>query len=388
MMRKMVINLAEDDTKYVPSDFIATATTDFYFENDTEMNEPSAMENSFDMMSARSAGKGMEKMNNISKGKGKGGAMSNGKGKGMVQGKGAGKGKGGGKGKGAGKGKGVGKGKGGNRGKGMQKTKKSKAGMKLPGMKCPPTSVPTLRPTLSPGSTTMPAPSVPAGPTLAPGTVAPAGPTDPFPPDAIQVRVRDYFLAYVIPNLTVQPTPEQTAALITITETFWDAYFKEKYPRSPQRYIGIQIIPNEVRYRAGIPEQKFNFYIDFNTTVAFEGGSTNLPATQALFDVMAQANFQSYILNYVRRVNIDPNPFRSNNEVIFRASERIVSLQFNESVDQSSGLQGVGFVGDEIENDSTVHVHNHVFTPIQKDRLGAPRPAHGETQRNADFLHT
>lgn len=171
---------------------------------------------------------------------------------------------------------------------------------------------------------------------------APRGSEAPSQVPLQRVRVTDYYLAYVIPALTELPSDEDLARLIAVTVEFWDGYFEAFYADTEIQYVGIQLTPEETAFEAGIPEARFNYYINFNTTVLYELDSPVPPGPGETFDIMADAVFETYILQYVRAIPQPPaNPFISNNEVVFRAQEILVpgEVPIDDAARQGPGAQ-------------------------------------------------
>lgn len=53
-------------------------------------------------------------------------------------------------------------------------------------------------------------------------------------------------------------------------------------------------------FERGIPEEMFNLTIDFNTAALFEPDSAEPLGAEELFDIIASADYTTYILEYVR----------------------------------------------------------------------------------------
>ena len=135
----------------------------------------------------------------------------------------------------------------------------------------------------------------------------------------IRRRLREYWIAYVVPFLVADPTQEELDGLVMVTEQFWDDYFRDLYAGSDTEYYGIEIDVEQTLFGAGIPDERYNYLIDFNTTVLFNI-DTVAPTVNEIFTTMANANFQSYILDYVRT----QPAFISTNRVEFSATEVIL----------------------------------------------------------------
>jgi hypothetical protein len=124
-------------------------------------------------------------------------------------------------------------------------------------------------------------------------------------------------LAYVIPLLVTELTEEQLAGLVDVTEQFWDEFFGQFYDGTEILYRGIELVVDDYFFNAGIPEERFNYYINFDTTVLYEDNSRPPPGPNETFEIMASADFEDYVSRFVRT----QSAFNSATEVAFRAQE-------------------------------------------------------------------
>lgn len=135
------------------------------------------------------------------------------------------------------------------------------------------------------------------------------------------VNVPIYYQAYVIPGLERVPTSSAISALVEVTMEFWDYHFHHAYLGRCVAYEGIEMNVETQLFRAGLPEENFNFYLTFKTVLYFAKGSARQPPGPAtLISSMVNADFVSYIKHYVRQlshiyVDLDPNPFERVQEV-------------------------------------------------------------------------
>jgi hypothetical protein len=124
-------------------------------------------------------------------------------------------------------------------------------------------------------------------------------------------------LAYVIPLLDTEPTEEEVAGLVDVTEQFWDEFFEQFYDGTGIMYRGIELVVDGAFFNAGIPDERFDYYINFNTTVLYEDNPLTLPNPIETFEIMASADFGDYVRRFVRT----QPAFNSASEVVFRAQE-------------------------------------------------------------------
>jgi hypothetical protein len=132
--------------------------------------------------------------------------------------------------------------------------------------------------------------------------------------------VTDYYIAYVVPDLTAEPTPEQAALLLNTTKDFWTKFFEAKYATGDIKFQGLELTIKMALYEDASPlpadKDRFNYYINFDTVVLYDLGSATPLGPKETFEIMADADFTMYILDYVRK----QPAFVSNNEVEFEAT--------------------------------------------------------------------
>ena len=89
-------------------------------------------------------------------------------------------------------------------------------------------------------------------------------------------------------------------------------------------YLGLESAIDFTLFQQGIPEERFDVYIDFSfSDVAFTLDSSAPPASET-FTIMQSAITVDYIRDWVRQIK--PSPFASTIEVVFAASEDVVEV--------------------------------------------------------------
>ena len=78
------------------------------------------------------------------------------------------------------------------------------------------------------------------------------------------VRVTDYFISYVTMS-TREPTEEEYSEMLNRTTIYFDMYFEEFYAGTDVDFLGLDSMIGFTLYgaEAGIPEPRFDIYIDF-----------------------------------------------------------------------------------------------------------------------------
>ena len=185
-----------------------------------------------------------------------------------------------------------------------------------------PSTAPKLTtPTISPVAA--PKTGAPVRPPTNSPVMAPTGPANPpattmAPTDnLIRVRVTDYFIAYVTPQLMAAPNQQELDQLVEVTRQFFFELFEAEYAGTDVKFKDIVLTVEKAEFGTGFPEDRFSYYIDFDTVVLYEPDSAQPKGPVETFNVMQSADFVRYILEFVRTIPV----FVSTTEVVFRATE-------------------------------------------------------------------
>jgi uncharacterized surface protein with fasciclin (FAS1) repeats len=182
----------------------------------------------------------------------------------------------------------------------------------------PPVAIPIVAPVAA--VTAAPVAAVTGAPVPAP-TTAPAAASN-----EQTVRLQDFYISYVAPGATREPTVAEYAEMLNRTSNYFQRYFETYYANDPNvEFVSIKATTDFTRYGpdAGIPEAKFNIYINFALTdLTFTADSTP-PDAKALFDILAASTSGqdgvTYILTEVQ--TFTGSPFETTNEVFLAATE-------------------------------------------------------------------
>jgi uncharacterized surface protein with fasciclin (FAS1) repeats len=211
------------------------------------------------------------------------------------------------------------------------------------------TTAPTVAPV--PGGTTAPGtvsdpPSgspntaLPPGTTLSPSTLvetdAPGG--SPTEEPVQRIRVENFFLAYVVPGATTEPTPDQITQLAQVTNDFFTDTFTTMFAGNNNvTFLRSESTLGFTLFGAGIPAARFNVYTDYNYTDLIYTANSTPPDAAASFVIMRESINQPYIVDYVR--SLTGTPFETTNEVIFRASTMDAPTNRTEPLQRSDNSQ-------------------------------------------------
>jgi hypothetical protein len=149
--------------------------------------------------------------------------------------------------------------------------------------------------------------------------------SSPRPTQVQTVRVTDYYIAFVAPTATREPTKEEYNEMNRrITAYFSDDLIRLYADDSNIEFVSIDSSNDFTLYgaAAGIPRPEFNIYMNFNYTDVTYRTTTGLmvvPTVDETFGDLRNSITVNFILQVVR--NYTGTPFESTNEVIFAASD-------------------------------------------------------------------
>jgi hypothetical protein len=135
------------------------------------------------------------------------------------------------------------------------------------------------------------------------------------------VRVENFYVSYVAPMATREPTPAEYDEMVNRTNTYFQGYFDTYFANMPNvMFMGVESTSDFTLYgaAAGIPEARFNIYINFSFSVLTYSESSMPPTSAETFKIMKDSITPDYILNVVR--TFTGSPFESTNEAYFAAS--------------------------------------------------------------------
>jgi hypothetical protein len=128
------------------------------------------------------------------------------------------------------------------------------------------------------------------------------------------VRVDSFYMAYVVPDLTREPTRREYQALLDATTEYFNTYFQQYYANNPNvHFLSVEPKIRYTMYDAGFPEERFNVFIEFSSADFHFSSDSKVPSPNRLFNIMKGSMTPEFILEYVREVT----PFESTVEVLF-----------------------------------------------------------------------
>jgi hypothetical protein len=207
-----------------------------------------------------------------------------------------------------------------------------------------PTGAPTATPTISPTATPTVAPNVAptVSPTAVPSDRPSAAPTasrtetpsdspsaapiplNPTPTPVQLLLIEDYFISFVAPGATREPTQAEYDEMLVRINDWFEQQFEELYAnRTDVQFLGAESSNDFALYGLNndIPPRpaEFNIYMNFDFTEYTYSEDSVIPTTQEVFEVMRLSITTDFILEVVR--TFTGTPFESTNEVFFAASQ-------------------------------------------------------------------
>ena len=120
----------------------------------------------------------------------------------------------------------------------------------------------------------------------------------------IVIPIRDFYIAYEVPDLASPPSDADAQDLLRVTEEFFDKELREWFEAIGDIVfdeINLSVISRQ--FEASFPEELFNFLINFEGNVTFSGEGL-VPSPDTLLAIMVQeSNFIDYIMDYVRTLS-------------------------------------------------------------------------------------
>jgi hypothetical protein len=191
------------------------------------------------------------------------------------------------------------------------------------------TSAPTLAPaTGAPTSAPVVGPTTAAPTTAAPSVLPSDAPSNmpinlsPTATPVQTVRVTDYYISFVAPDATREPTQDEYAEMLRRITAYFKDTFTGIYANDPNTTFLDVVSSNDFTLygaAAGIPEARFNIYMNFDLSDFTYTLDSVVPTNAEIFQIMKDSITQQFIIDVVRTYT--GTPFESTNEVFFAASE-------------------------------------------------------------------
>ena len=153
-----------------------------------------------------------------------------------------------------------------------------------------------------------------------------AQPTDapvPLQPTATpvqRVRVRDFYISFVSPDAAREPTQAEYEEMMAKTTDWFEGVFAERFANDPDvTFLNMNSAIEETKFNAGIPEARFNIYMNFEFIEVVYTEDSSPPGPDETFQILRSAITPEYILEAVRLLT--NSPFEVVTEVYFAAVE-------------------------------------------------------------------
>lgn len=152
--------------------------------------------------------------------------------------------------------------------------------------------MPSLMPQITPAApTTVPTVSI------APSTLSPT-------PGELRVDLNEKFYIAFISLSDVAPTPDEYEQMAIAIEEYYNEFIRTSLMTTDPTldFIRVEMPLNVTQANAGIPDDRFNIYMEFSTAIAFfvPNGMGNLITSADLLDILLNGITTDFLLDPVR----------------------------------------------------------------------------------------
>jgi hypothetical protein len=138
------------------------------------------------------------------------------------------------------------------------------------------------------------------------------------------VLVNDYYISFLAPGATREPTQAEYDEMLTRINGWFEMQFTAQYAnRTDVQFLGTETSNDFTLYglNNNIPPRpaEFNIYMNFNFSAFTFSETSVVPTTQEIFEIMRLSITRDFILQVVR--TFTGSPFESTVEVFFAASQ-------------------------------------------------------------------
>jgi len=175
------------------------------------------------------------------------------------------------------------------------------------------------------------------------------------------VDVSPYYISFVAPLADRKPNETEAIIMANLVSDFFTKELSRAFSDESLgiRFDTMETVPFETRFDAGIPDDRFNLYIDLDSRAIFETDSENLPTPEELFAILEESMGPSFIVNIVWQA---PNTiWISAYEAVLGASERTEVLEIIPTGGKHSFGSGTSSIPDELFG--VGNVRRHRFLP-------------------------
>lgn len=155
-------------------------------------------------------------------------------------------------------------------------------------------------------------------------SVAPISPTVPStlePTTSTRIeRVEKFFISYVSSS-TTEPTEDEYASVVASTEEYFNEFLSAELEGDPNfTLVGLEFILDFTLFgdEAGIPEDRYNIYLDFTAVDIHFTLDSEPPSRRELFGLITDGITSEYLINYV--LTLTGTPFAQVTETFMAVS--------------------------------------------------------------------
>lgn len=134
-----------------------------------------------------------------------------------------------------------------------------------------------------------------------------------------------FFLAFNAPSADREPDNDEYSKLLSQTAPYFETRIRDiltmDFPGVGYGAAGDMTIGSSVdskRYEAGIPEERFNIYLEFESGFFGSCSTASLSKSQ-LFEILQRVDLIDYIVSVTKSASLVSTPFESTTEVVLGA---------------------------------------------------------------------
>ena len=167
-----------------------------------------------------------------------------------------------------------------------------------------PPGIPPMTPT---GTSTTVAPASSIGPSQGPSGIQSTAPIplNPTPAPLQIVLVEDYFISFLAPGATREPTPAEYDEMLVRINDWFELQFTTRYANDPNvQFLGSETSNDFTLYGLmnNIPPRpnEFNIYMNFDFSEFTFSETSTVPTTEEVFEILRSSITADFILQSVQ----------------------------------------------------------------------------------------
>jgi hypothetical protein len=123
-------------------------------------------------------------------------------------------------------------------------------------------------------------------------------------PSELRVDLNETFYIAFISESDVEPSPDEYEQLSAAIVEYYNGFIRDALMVSDPslEFIRVEFFLTDTQHEAGIPEDRFNIYMEYSTAIAFftPNGQGNLISTEDLLNLLLDGITTDFLLDPVR----------------------------------------------------------------------------------------